>query len=141
MNKTVSAKKSEEKNLFLCALRGLAVAAICALCTAAISSGAALFLGDPDKYIKILALLCLFVSAGAGGSIAARAKGNGAFLCGLSVGIMMVGVMTLICLSFSLAINPALFAICAPTTLVTSILGAVTGVGKAKKAKRKKKKF
>ena len=141
MNKTASIKKSEEKNLFLCALRGLAAAVICALCTAAISAGGALFLDDPDKYIKILALIYLFASSGAGGKAAARARGRGAFVCGICVGIMTVGAMVLICLCFSLAINPALFAICAPTMIVTSVLGAVTGVGKPQKAKRKKKRL
>lgn len=141
MNRSIFAKTNEEKNLFLCALRGLAVAAICALAFALISSVACVCLEDPDKYIKIFALICLFASAGIGGHIAARAKGKTAFLCGSIVGIMMIGVITLLCLIMSLPINMALFAICAPTVLVTAILGAVTGVGKQKKPKRKKKKF
>lgn len=141
MNKTASIKKSEEKNLFLCALRGLAVSALSALITALVSSALALSLNDPDKYIKIFALVCLFVSSGFGGRAAARSRGKGAFVCGICVGIMTVGAMVLICLCFSLAINPALFAICAPTMIVTSVLGAVTGVGKPQKAKRKKKRL
>ena len=141
MNKTASAKIHEEKNLFLCALRGLAVSALSALLTALISSAFALSLSDPDKYIKIFALVCLFVSSGFGGRAAARAKGKSAFLCGAFVGIIMIGVTVILCLALSLAIDPTLFAICAPTVLVTAILGAVSGVGTPKKSKRKKKKF
>lgn len=142
MNKTVSAKSEQEKNLFLCAVRGLAAAVIAAVLAAVISCFISLSLDDPDKYVKVFSLISLFIACGVGGHITARAKGKNAFLCGLTLGIMVIGLIAVLSLSLSLAINMPLFAICAPCTLVTSILGAVTGVGKQKKSKtRKKRKF
>ena len=86
MNKTIGAKQNEEKNLFLCALKGLAVASVTALILAVVSCIVCVCLEDPDKYIKVFALVCLFAAAGAGGHITARAKGKTAFLCGSVVG-------------------------------------------------------
>ncbi len=140
MNKNISAKAEQEKNLFLCAVRGLAVSVITALLASVISCLISLSLDDPDKYTKVFALISLFAASGIGGHITARARGKNAFLCGLVLGIMITGLITSICLSLTLPINMSLFAICVPSILVTSILGAVTGVGNQQKSKPKRKK-
>ena len=139
MNKTISAKADQEKNLFLCAARGLAVSALTAILASILSCLISLSLDDPDKYTKIFALVSLFIASGIGGHITARARGKNAFLCGLVLGIMIVGLIVTLCLSLTMPINMSLFAICAPSVLVTAILGAITGVGKQKKNKPKKK--
>ncbi|MGN1095062.1 MAG: TIGR04086 family membrane protein, partial [Eubacteriales bacterium] len=93
MNKTISAGSEQDKNLFLCAARGLAVAVISALILALIAGLIGLSLDDPDKYTSVLALVALFASSGIGGFFTARQRGKNALLCGLVLGIFIVALM------------------------------------------------
>lgn len=140
MNKTVSAKADKEKNIFLCAAGGLAVAIICALILSVITGIIGLSLDDPDKYVGIFALASLFIASMVGGYATMYKRGKNAALCGLINGLMIIAVMVLAAFSFGLGINISLFAICAPSVIVTSILGAVSGGGKKKSSKTKSKK-
>ena len=140
MNKTVSANSDKEKNIFLCASRGLAVAVFSALIISVIMGLIGLSLDDPDKYTGVFALAALFIASGIGGYITARVRGKNALICGLITGLMIIMTMVLFSLSFALGINMSLFAICVPSIIVTSMLGAVSGVGKKDRAGNKRRK-
>lgn len=140
MNKALSANADKEKYLLLCVAKGSAVSVLTAISAAVVSCLIALSLPDPDKYIKIFAVISLLLAAGIGGHITARERGKNTFFCGLSIGSAMTALMSVISLSFSLEMNIPIFCICVPCIIVTAVLGAVTGVDKGKKRRTKKKK-
>jgi putative membrane protein (TIGR04086 family) len=139
MKKAVSAKDISEKNLFICSLRGLCVAAATALLLAAVTCAIGISLPEPDKYTKIFAMASLFFASFAGGFATARAKGCRTLLCGLCTAIMIAGTISLISLALSLPLNTSLFGICAPCITAVCILGANIGVGSGHVSKRKKR--
>ena len=76
MNKNISAKGENEKNISICAAKGLFTAAVCTLILALICCFVGLSMDDPDKYTKIFALVSLFSGAFAGGFATARKMGR-----------------------------------------------------------------
>ncbi len=140
MNKALSASADKEKNLLLCAVKGISISVLTAISAAVVSCLIALSLPDPDKYIKIFAVISLLLAAGIGGHMTARERGKNTLFCGLSIGISITALMSVISLSLSLELNMPLFCICVPCIIVTSVLGAVTGVDKGKKRRTKRKK-
>ncbi len=140
MNKALSASAEKEKNLFLCAAKGLAVSVFTAISAAVCFCLISLTLPDPDKYAKIFAMISLLLAAGAGGHITAKERGKNTFFCGLSIGLTITAIISALLLSFALEMNIPLFCICVPCVIVTAVLGAVTGVDMGKKRKTKKRK-
>ncbi len=142
MNKSFEQNAAGEKNIFLCAARGLAAALVTSMSLACALAALASAMDDPDKYTGIFALAALFTGAVCGGFVTALARGKNAVLCGAVTGLMMIAVMVMLAFSFALGMNMSLFLICAPSIIVTATLGAISGAGKREqKKKRKKKKF
>ena len=129
MGKTVSKKSRQEQNIFLCALRGVLAAALCAIALAVLTSVIGLSMAEPDKYTKIFAFVCLFCAAFAGGFVCARAKGSATLLCGALTGLFLLALIAVITLCFSLSMNVPLFGICVPCVLLLCVLGANLGIG------------
>ena len=139
MNKNISAKGENEKNIFICAAKGLFTAAVCTLILALICCFVGLSMDDPDKYTKIFALVSLFSGAFAGGFATARKMGRATLLCGTLTGIFIIALLVFITLGFSLPLDLGLLGLCAPCVLVLALLGANTGVDLGEKKKKKRK--
>ncbi|MBQ8403324.1 MAG: TIGR04086 family membrane protein [Clostridia bacterium] len=138
MNKNISAKNEKEKNLFLCAAKGLLAAVICTLLLAVVCCFIGLSMGDPDKYTKIFALVSLFAGAFVGGFATAHEMGRATLFCGVLTGILLIAVMVLAALGFALPLDFGLFGLCAPCVLALAVLGANIGVGSGDKKKKKR---
>lgn len=140
MNKSASVKSAREKGLVLCALRGFLTAVLALLLLAAAFSAFGLTMKNPGEYTKIFAFASLFGGAFSGGFAAARKKGCSTLPCGALTGAFILAAMALCALCFSLPLNISLFAVCSPSVLLCSVLGANIGVGfqSAAKAKRKR---
>ncbi len=96
---------------------------------------------DPDSLIPILATVTLFVSAFAGGYIAARRMGQSGLLCGLISGGIFVGVIILLSLvlrdeSSRLSFGNILAFL---SVLGVSLVGGYFGVPNGKKRKKHKR--
>ncbi len=137
MNKNISVKNGNEKNLFLCALKGLLASVLLALLLAVICSFIGLSMDDPGKYTKIFALCSLFSGAFVGGFATAHEMGRATLFCGICVGLLIVAVIVVATLGFSLPLDFATFGICAPCVLALAVLGANIGVGSGEKKKKR----
>ena len=135
----ISAKNEQGKNIFICALRGLAISVVSGIILAMLTCLVGLTLDDPDKYAKIFALISLFFSAFIGGFITAREKKSSTLLCGICLSLMISALIVAFSLAFSLSMDLTLFGICAPCLLVACVLGANIGVGISSTKKRKRR--
>ncbi len=137
MNKNISAKNENEKNLFVCALKGLLAAVIFALLLAVICSFIGLSMDDPGKYTKIFALCSLFAGAFVGGFATAHEMGRATLFCGICVGFFIIAAIVAASLGFALPLDFATFGICAPCVLALAVLGANIGIGSGEKKKKR----
>ena len=135
----ISAKNVQDKNIFACAMHGLAAAIASALIIAVLTCLIGLGLDDPDKYTKIFALASLFFSAFVGGFFTGTNKKSSTLLCGICTSLMLIAVIVALSLIFSLSISLTLLGICAPCITVSCVLGANVGVGATPRKKRRKK--
>ena len=139
MNKSITAKNEKEKNIFICAAKGLLAAVLCTLLLALVCCFIGLSMEDPDKYTKIFALVSLFAGAFAGGFATAREMGRATLFCGVLTGVFLVALTVLFALGLALPLDLGLFGLCAPCVLALAVLGANLGVGYGEKKKKKKK--